>query len=131
MEKQIKFELTGISTARRKNKSGVKETIKVYKYVDHHKDASLVVKGTFAATELGLPTGDIGDKVLMEIGAKNTQQKFDDALDVHGLNKTLNTKKETMITAKDRKLLRDHQPTAGELKNAPRIPGKSGRPRKH
>ena len=123
MGKNIEFKLKNIRNTKKLNKQGVKETIEVFQYHSQYHDAVLTVKGRFEATNLGLPTNDLNDMVLVEIGSKNTQERLVD--DLHDVGKKPSTS--VTITAKDRKLLRDHTPTSGELKNAPRL---RGRPKK-
>ena len=126
MGKNIEFKLKNIRNTKKLNKQGVKETIEVFQYHSQYHDAVLTVKGRFEATNLGLPTNDLNDMVLVEIGAKNTQKRLVD--DLHDVGKKpIDKKPSTTISAKDRKLLRDHVPTKGELKDAPRL---RGRPKK-
>lgn len=76
MKKNVELKLKGITNTKRLNKHGVKEIIESFKYVTKFNDATLTIKGRFEAMNLGLPVGDVGDTVLIEIGAKNTQEKL-------------------------------------------------------
>ena len=76
MVKQIEFTLNEIGTKEKKKDGDIEET-KTYKYVNILLDIEIKVKGTDTADNNGFPTGTIGDKVIIDVGATNKQTKIE------------------------------------------------------